>query len=81
MHKSLPCPGSGKLQGNYKESIAMSKAIEFHWSQSEYYLSGKLSIHWDLIKILLMIAKLHMTCDPITLFPRSAFIETPIIFK
>ena len=44
----------------------VKKTITFHWIQFEYYLSEMLSKHWDLIKILPMIAKLLMT-----LFPRS----------
>ena len=34
------------------------KTIEFHWNQSEYYLSEMLRMHWDLIKILPMITKI-----------------------
>ena len=37
--------------------------------------------HWDLIKILPMTTKLLMTCGPIPLFPRSAFMETPIGYQ
>ena len=59
----------------------VKKIIDFHWIQSKYYLSDMLSKHWDLIMILPMITKLVMTCGPITLFPRSAFMETPMISK
>ena len=52
-------------------SIA-AKIIDFHWIQSEYNLSDILSKHWDHNKIFPMIQKLLITCDPITLIPRSA---------
>ena len=57
----------------------LKKTIEFHWSQSEYYLSEMLSKHWDVLKILPMITNSLMTCSPTPLFPRSAFMETPMI--
>ena len=64
MDKSLPCPGSGQLQGNYKGSIVygyLKKTINFHWIQSKYCHSEMLSKHWDLPKILPMITNLLMT--------------------
>ena len=36
-----------------------------------------LSKHWEPIKILPMIIKLLITCDPITLIPTSETEETP----
>ena len=57
----------------------VKKTNNFNWIQSKYFLSEMLSKHWDLLKILPMITKLLMTCGPITLFPRSAFLETPMI--
>ena len=59
----------------------VKKTINFHWSQSKYYLSEMLSKHWDLFKILPKITKLFMTCVPITSFLRSAFMETPMLSK
>ena len=65
-----------KLQRIYGD---VKKTNNFNWIQSKYFLSEMLSKHWDLLKILPMITKLLMTCGPITLFPRSAFMETPMI--
>ena len=59
----------------------VKKTIDYHWIQSKHYLSEMLIKHWDLIKILPMTTKLLMTCGPITLFPRSAFMGTPILSK
>ena len=59
----------------------VKKTIDFHWIQSKHYLSEMLGKHWDLIKILLMITNLLMTCDPTPLIPRSAFMETPMVSK
>ena len=59
----------------------VKKTIDFHWIQSKYYLSEILSKYWDLIMILSIITKLLMTCGPITLFPRSAFMETCMLSK
>ena len=38
----------------------VKKIIEFHWIQSKYYLTEKLSKDWDLIMILPMNTKLPM---------------------
>ena len=65
-----------KLQITYSY---VKKIFDFHWMQSKYYLSEMLSKHWDLIMILPMTTKLVMTFGPITLFPRSAFMETPML--
>ena len=59
----------------------VKKTIDFHWIQSKHYLSEMLGKHWDLIKILPMTTKILMTCSPLTLFPRSAFMETPMLSK
>ena len=59
----------------------VKKIIDFHWIKSKYYLSEMLSMHLDLIMILPMITKLPMTCGAITLFPRSAFMERPMLSK
>ena len=55
----------------------LNKIINFHRIQSKYDLREMLSKHWDLYKILPMIANLLMTCGPTTLFPNSAFVEHP----
>ena len=59
----------------------LKKNTNFHSIQSKYYLSEMLSNHWDLPKILPMITNLLMTWGPITLFPRSAFVEPPMLSK
>ena len=56
------------------------KTIDFYWIQSKQYLNEILSNHWDLNKILPMITNLLLTCGPTTLFPRSAFMETPKLY-
>ena len=55
-----------KLQRIY---VFLKKTIDFHLTQSNYYLSEMLSKYWDLIKILPMITNFHMIygstpCDP-----------------
>ena len=57
----------------------LKKTINSHWIHSKYYLSEMMSKHWDLLKILPMITNLLMTCGPTPLFPRSAFMDTPMI--
>ena len=59
----------------------VKKTIDFHWTQSKHYLIKMLGKHWDLIKILPMTTNLLMTCGPTPLIPRSAFMETPMLFK
>ena len=54
-----------------REAIT-TKIIDFHLIQSKYNLSKTLSKHWEPMKILPMIIRLLITCDPITLIPRSA---------
>ena len=56
----------------------VKKTIISYWIQSKHYLSEMLSKHW-LYKILPMITNLLMTCGPTTLFPRSAFMEKPML--
>ena len=77
---TLPMFGSTprKLQMTYSY---VKKIFDFHWIQSKYYLSEMVSKHWDLIMILPMTKKLLMICGHITLFPRSAFMETPMVSK
>ena len=65
-----------KLQGT---DGYVKKIIDFHWIQSKYCLSEMLSMYWDLFNIRPMITKLLITCGPITLFTRSAFMETPML--
>ena len=65
-----------KLQVTYGY---VKRTIDSHWIQSNYYLSEMLSKHWDLFKFLPMITNMLMTCGPITLSPRSAYIETPML--
>ena len=72
MFKSTP----RKLQRIYGY---VKKTIDFHWIQSKHYLSEMLSKHWDLFRTLPMITNLLMTYGPTTLFPRSAFMETPML--
>ena len=58
-----------------REAIA-AKIIDFHWIKSEYNVGDMLSKHWEHSKIFPMIQKLHITCGPITLIPKSATEET-----
>ena len=67
-----------KLQRSYGY---VKTIIDFHWIQSKRYLSEMLSKHWDLIMGLPMITKLIMICCSITLLPRSAFLESPMLSK
>ena len=60
-----------------REVIA-AKIIDFHWSKSKYNVGDMLSKHWECSKIFPMIQKLHITCGPITLIPKS---ETEEAFK
>ena len=63
-----------------------SKADPYVWMREnkklkcyEYtatYLSEMLSKHWEIIKILPMIIRLLIPCDPITLILRSSTDET-----
>ena len=57
----------------------VKKTIDLHWIQSKHYLNEMLSKRWDLFKTLPMITNLLLTCSPTTLFPRSTFMETPML--
>ena len=59
-----------------REAIG-AKIIDFHWIQSEYNLSDRLSKHWEHIKIFPMIQKLLITCGPITLIPGQRLKKHP----
>ena len=65
-----------QIQGIYGY---VKKTIISNWIQSNHYLSDMLSKHWDLLRTLPMITNLLITCGPTTLFPRSAFMETPML--
>ena len=65
------------LESDKVREAKATKIIDFHLIQSKYNLSKMLRKHWEPIKILPMIIQLLITCDPITLIPRSATEETP----
>ena len=72
-------PGEKPLQPPLFRKAIATKIIYFLWIQSEYNLSCMISQYWELIKIFPMITNLLMTCGPTTLFPRPAFMETPML--